>query len=402
MLIKKRKIPIILFLSIAVFSLYSGRDVASGEKKPSLSGEKEKLKSLDKKAKKSKELILRQEEKERSIMKELNKIDRSLDKREKELAIYESNLAQNQKKKERTKLEIRELEKEIERSLDHLKGRLRAIYKSGGMGMIRVIFSSRSISDLLQSMAMMRYIARQDTGILDALREKSNVCRKKSEELEQYERRIKLYKERAIKEKESLEKQKKERRALLDSVRKDKTRQVALLKDLEKRSEALRKRIENWASGSASSGDFPKMKGSLIWPVMGKVLIPFGLQHDSGLDRKILNNGIDIRASFGSDILSVGSGKVLYAGWFLGYGKLVIIDHGKGYSSIYAHASEIFVREGQSVKAGDRIAAVGDTDSIRGPELYFEIRYKGRPQDPFLWLGERQQKTKVVKEKGLP
>lgn len=398
----KGKILLILVISIIFFNLYPGGDGASGEKNPSISGEKEKLRSIDKKAKKSKEFIQRQEEKERSIMKQLNKIDRDLDKREKELEIYESNLAQNQKKKEKTKIQIQELEKEIERSLDHLKGRLRAIYKSGGMGIIKVIFSSRSITDLLQSMAMMRYIARYDTGILDALREKSNICRKKSEELEQYERRIKLYKENAIKGKESLEKQKKERRSLLDSVRRDKKRQVALLKDLEKRSEDLRKRIENWTVDSSASGDFPKMKGSLIWPVIGKVLIPFGLQHDSRLDRKILNNGIDIRSSFGSDILSVGSGKILYAGWFLGYGKLVIIDHGKGYSTIYAHASEIFVREGQLVKAGERIAAVGDTDSIRGPELYFEIRYKGRPQDPVLWLGRRPPKMRVVKERGLP
>ena len=84
-----------------------------------------------------------------------------------------------------------------------------------------------------------------------------------------------------------------------------------------------------------------------------------------------------------------GSGKILYAGWFLGYGKLVIIDHGKGYNTIYAHASEIFVREGQLVKAGDRIAAVGDTDSIRGTELYFEMRYKGRTHNTILWLDRK-------------
>jgi septal ring factor EnvC (AmiA/AmiB activator) len=399
---RKRKILLILIIGITFFNLCPGVNGARGEKKPSLSGEKEKLRSLDKKSKKSKESILRQEEKERSIMKQLNKIDRDLDKREKELSIYEANLAQNQKKKEKTKVQIRELEKEMERSLDCLKGRLRAIYKSGGMGIIKVIFSARSISNLLQSMTMMRYIAHYDTRTLDALRKKSNIYRKKSEELEQYERRIDLYKKRAINEKESLKEQKKERRLFLDSVRKDKTRQVALLKDLEKRSEELRRRIENWTVVSATSGDFPKMKGCLIWPVKGKILIPFGLQHDSRLDRKILNNGIDIQAPFGSDILSVGTGKILYAGWFLGYGKLVIIDHGKGYSTIYAHASEIFVREGQLVKAGDRIAAVGDTDSIRGPELYFEIRYKGRPHDPILWLDRRQRKMRVVKEKGLP
>ena len=395
---RKIKILPLLIVLIAFFHLCPGRNDAVGENSSSLSMEKEKLRSLDSEAKKSKEAIRKQEDKEHSIMKELNKIDRDLDKREKELAIYESNLARNQKKKEKTMVQIQELEKEMERGLNLLKGRLRSIYKSGGMGLVKVLFSSRSIGNLLQSMTMMRYIAQYDTRTLDLLREKSNICREKRDELEQYERRIGLYRERTIKEKGSLERQKRERISLLDSVKKDKIRQMALLKDLEKRSEALRRRIENWAVGSPASGDFPKMKGCLPWPAKGKVLIPFGLQHDSRLNRKLLNNGIDIRAPVGCDIMSVSSGKVLYAGWFLGYGKLVIIDHGKGYSTIYAHASEIFVREGQQVKAGEKIATVGDTDSIRGPELYFEIRYNGYPYDPIIWLDRRERKTRVVKD----
>jgi len=251
-------------------------------------------------------------------------------------------------------------------------------------------------------MALMRFVARSDAEILKQLRDKQTVYLKKKEALNEYQSKVNLYKKRALQEKDLLEREKRERRRLLASVKQDKDKQASLLKDLERRSKELHKIIENWATRSYSSGEFGKMKGVLIWPVKGNLLVPFGLRYDKGLNRKIVNNGIHIRATLGSDILSVASGRVIYAGWFWGYGKLIIIDHGSGYNTIYAHASELFVREGERIEGGGRIAAVGDTDSMLGSELYFEIRFKGRPLDPALWLDRNKDKNRLGKKKGLP
>jgi septal ring factor EnvC (AmiA/AmiB activator) len=80
---------------------------------------------------------------------------------------------------------------------------------------------------------------------------------------------------------------------------------------------------------------------------------------------------------------------VIYADWFKGYGHLIILDHGGGYFTLYAHASEIQARLGDSVSRGQVIGKVGDTGSLEGAQLYFELRHKGKPQDPLAWLQPR-------------
>lgn len=379
-----------LLVGMALILLWPGPFMAQGEKSGLiLSGEQKELKKLKKEVLKTKETIQRQKERERSILSRLNKIDKDLDKRRKEIEIYEFNLTKAKKKREDIKAQIGEKEKEIKRNLTQLKGRLRAIYKSGGVGFLRVVFSARSLSEILQSVTLMRYIAGYDARLLEKLRQDREVYLEKGNEFKEYQNRVNLYKESALKEKAALIKQQGERKSLLESVRKDSTKQVSLLKDMERRSEDLRKIIESGAwSGAAAS--LKALKGRLIWPANGKVLVPFGTHYDPVLNRKILNNGVDIKAPFGSDVLSIAPGKVLYADWFCGYGKLIIIDHGLGYNSIYAHALELFVHEGQMVKEGEKVAAVGDTDSIRGPELYFEIRFKGRPMNPVVWLSRKK------------
>jgi septal ring factor EnvC (AmiA/AmiB activator) len=101
------------------------------------------------------------------------------------------------------------------------------------------------------------------------------------------------------------------------------------------------------------------------------------------------NSGIQIQAAEGTPIHAVASGVVKFADWFKGYGKLVILDHGRGYYSLYAQASNLNVSEGQSVAKGQVLGSVGDTDSLVGSSLYFEIRKNGVPQDPLHWLKYR-------------
>jgi murein DD-endopeptidase MepM/ murein hydrolase activator NlpD len=100
-------------------------------------------------------------------------------------------------------------------------------------------------------------------------------------------------------------------------------------------------------------------------------------------------NGVDIEAAEGTGVDAVLAGQVVYTGWFKGYGNLIILDHGDELFTLYAHVSEIHVKEGDSVRQGQRIGSVGDTGSLAGPRLYFEVRYRGKPQDPEQWLRQR-------------
>jgi septal ring factor EnvC (AmiA/AmiB activator) len=85
----------------------------------------------------------------------------------------------------------------------------------------------------------------------------------------------------------------------------------------------------------------------------------------------------------------VYAGHVVFTGWFKGYGNLIILDHGGDYYTLYAHVAEILVKEGDDVRQGQRIGTVGDTGSLAGPRLYFEVRHGGKPQDPSDWLRQR-------------
>jgi septal ring factor EnvC (AmiA/AmiB activator) len=85
----------------------------------------------------------------------------------------------------------------------------------------------------------------------------------------------------------------------------------------------------------------------------------------------------------------VAPGRVVYAGWFRGYGNLVIVDHGEGYHTLAAHLASMSTAMGEEVGAGALLGTVGDTGSMRGPSLYFEVRERGRPVDPLAWLAPR-------------
>jgi septal ring factor EnvC (AmiA/AmiB activator) len=97
-------------------------------------------------------------------------------------------------------------------------------------------------------------------------------------------------------------------------------------------------------------------------------------------------SGIDIKSERGEPVQAVFAGKVLFADWFKGYGNMLIIDHGNSYCTLYANVEELFKQKGDAVESGEVIATVGDSGSLSGPGLYFEVRHHGKPEDPQLWL----------------
>jgi septal ring factor EnvC (AmiA/AmiB activator) len=194
------------------------------------------------------------------------------------------------------------------------------------------------------------------------------------------------------------------RRALLAEVRDDRAtheRMVAELEDAGRRLEVLvrtlsRRAVRAVAVRPVEPGGPPSpavglgaLRGQLPWPTDGRIVAGFGRQVHPRFGTETFRRGIDIEAEEGATIRAVYAGTVLYRGWLKGYGNLIILDHGSGYYTLYAHASELLVGEGEGVRAGQAIARVGETGSLEGPRLYFEVRYEGRPEDPAGWLRRR-------------
>jgi murein hydrolase activator len=162
-------------------------------------------------------------------------------------------------------------------------------------------------------------------------------------------------------------------------------RQAAVI--LDNTIAALRTKIDEAGATKFTSGkSFHTFKGLLNVPVNGTITTQFGSYKDKRLNLERFNSGILVRADRGEPIYAVKDGLILYAGWFKGYGKMIIIDHGQHYYTVYAHAEELFKDKGDSVESGEVIATVGDSGSISGPELYFEVRHYGKPVDPLEWI----------------
>ena len=152
----------------------------------------------------------------------------------------------------------------------------------------------------------------------------------------------------------------------------------------------LRKIVEEEYSLPFAFVPLYEKKGKLPWPIQGRIITAFGLQKHPRFNTITLNNGIEIAPKKEKAIIqSVHPGRVVYADVFEGYGNLIIIDHGMAYYSLYGHCSEFLVAKGDAVKAGQPVALVGDSGSLNGECLYFELRFKTRALDPLQWLKGR-------------
>src|SRR5437016_4174793 len=163
----------------------------------------------------------------------------------------------------------------------------------------------------------------------------------------------------------------------------------AFIQELQDKQRKLAKAPPPKARVEPPGVGFGSLRGRLPWPTAGRIVVPFGAQVHPRFGTRTFRNGVDIEAAEGTDVTAVYGGHVIYTGWFKGYGNLIIVDHGTEYYTLYAHIAEIEVKEGEDVRQGQRIGTVGDTASLAGPRLYFEVRYQGKPQNPVEWLGHR-------------
>jgi murein DD-endopeptidase MepM/ murein hydrolase activator NlpD len=172
-----------------------------------------------------------------------------------------------------------------------------------------------------------------------------------------------------------------EAQALLDRIRNEIAGYEQHKNSLEEDAARLQREL---ASRQSTGGSNP---GVLAWPVAGAVSSPFGYRIHPIFGTRKLHTGIDISASSGTPIKAAGSGVVLIAGPYGGYGNAVVVDHGGGLATLYAHQSTLAVSNGQKVDAGQIIGYVGCSGFCTGPHLHFETRENGVPVDPMKYLG---------------
>ena len=170
----------------------------------------------------------------------------------------------------------------------------------------------------------------------------------------------------------------------LRALRRDRAARLALRREQRAAVAQLGATIED--NAGATAGSFAGRHGALPWPAEGAVRRSFGQRVELTFGTATAHNGLDIAAPAGAPVQAVAPGRVVWADWLRGFGQVVIVEHGDGYHAIFAHLSRTQVARGERVAARQRLGLVGDTGSLRGTVLYFEIRRRGVPQDPLPWL----------------
>ncbi len=334
----------------------------------------EKLEQDRDRAKQKKDSVLARE---KSVLTELKDIEKGLTAREKELRIYEHNLARCEKEIKQLNEALTEVEGHAKQTRTLMAKRLRAMYKfsyqEGQVSYLKLLLGAENISDLTTRYKYMSAIAAGDRKLLEKASAEKTEIELKKEQIEARKKRIFNYQAGAKRTKGIIDRRRQKRQETLGNLRRSREGLTKTLAELERavsEKESLIARLRDSSTTEVyeNIADLGKERGKLPWPVSGKTI------KNSAPSMK----GVTIQAEYGTNIRCIAGGAVEYAQWFdgVGFGQMVIIDHGNGYRTLYAHASELLVEKGDKVKAGDPIARVGDTGSLNGFVLYFEL-WKG-------------------------
>ncbi len=275
-----------------------------------------------------------------------------------------------------------------------LENRLRYIYKFGQMNSLDVLFSSYTFADAITRIKYLTLIAKLDERVFEEYKNLSDSLKVYKSTLESNAQQLSVLEEQATSELASVEKDKIEKKQLLRDIRRKRSKQRKLERELiasRRRLQRIIQKLERERKSQAvtTKSYFGKLKGKLPWPVMGRVISRYGTKRHPKYHTATKNNGIDIKAPYNTPVAAVSYGEVAYADKFLGYGNVVLIDHYGGYYTLYAHLASIDVNIKDKVYQGEIIGRVGDTGSLEGPILHFEIRVKGKTVNPLNWLSRK-------------
>lgn len=282
----------------------------------------------------------------------------------------------------------------VERDLSYrqfiLARRIRETYKRGRYQRVSVLVSARDVQDLTRRVRFLLAMAGEDRRQARAVAARRAEAAERKAELDLEKANLDELAQIATDERRDLLDTKNSRAGALARIRGDKESYAKLIAKLEGDKSELEQLLAGKTSRTVTgkvkkrTGKAPPV-GSVRMPARGRLVREFGLE--KGMYGTVTRNeGIDIAAPAGTEIQSVLAGRVIFADWFRSYGQMVIIDHGRGFVTIYAHCSKILVEKDSAVAEGQTIALVGDTGTLGETLLYFEARVDNKAIDPWSWL----------------
>jgi septal ring factor EnvC (AmiA/AmiB activator) len=344
----------------------------------------------------SRERVAIYEREQRGILETLEALDRSTLELRRSVASVERRAVEANTALASVESEVADLREREQVTQRAMAARAVALYRAGDAGPVAMLFSAGGIQDLLARVRTLQRLLDHDAELLErhrvesaALAEAETRARDALGNRDQVlvnlqERTAELVAERTVK------------RRLLSRLQRDRTSERSALVELEIAARALEETLASLdatqdAEPRRAAISFGSLRSRLKPPVVAPIAKRFGRVVDAEFHTTTFHKGVEFDAAMGTPVRAVAPGLVRLAGWFRGYGKIVIVDHGDEYFTVLGHLDEIRVEVGDNVDAHAVVGTVGDTGSLLGTRLYFEIRHGGEPQDPADWLATAGQ-----------
>ena len=344
--------------------------------------EQEKLKRIQDELKASQEKLIKTKEQQAEVLGKLVVINQELKQANRSLNKAKVKIQENESKIGELIVEQHRTENDLNTKSSKLELRVREAFKNGNLNYLDLLFDARSMSDFLSRLYFFEKIIVRDANLISGVREDLRTARSQQKALTGRTQEIKELVQVIAENKQKITVQAAEKQKALVDLKARESEEAAKVAELQKSSQELEGLIQKKVAERSRSGLKIQSTGEFIWPLQGRITLRFGAPHR--LQGR--HTGLDIAAPYGSPIVAADSGEIIFAGWWDGYGKAVVIDHGKGKATVYAHMSRIYPTVGAIVAKGQTIGLVGLTGYTTGPHCHFEVRINGVPKNPEKFL----------------
>ena len=268
---------------------------------------------------------------------------------------------------------------------EKLQQRIRQVFKNQRVGMFDLIFKAKDLSSMLDAIYFERIIIKKDYDDMVTLKTRALKLAKIRDDIAAQKQNLASTMNAIKSQKRSLQQEIAQNQNMINKLKNDRAAYERSERELARYSESLQSMLSAYSNSTVKSAT-----GGFLKPIGGKITSPFGWRVHPIFKSKSFHSGVDIAGPNGGGIKASNSGKVIYTGWYGGYGKVVIIDHGvingKPTTTLYAHMSSIKVSNGQNVTKGQIIGLEGTTGYSTGPHCHFEVRINGKPNNPMNYI----------------
>lgn len=384
-----RVIGVVMLIAVLIFTVAAAKKTSrsKGSIDSQIAAEEKKRSDLAKQAQSYRDQVRKMGRKVDSLLTQVNTLQQDESLAQQELTVLELQSEKIQENIEVLDSYMKEEQVKINELSGKMSERILDMYKYGETGRMRTLFASRSVFEAVENAYLLKCVNQRDEDILSQLQERVQNMDLSRRTMDDQQLRLKEKTQAVEEQRDKYNQSIKDTNRFISSLRKQKALAEKAAQEAEEAQKAAgamiaelqRKRARSFIPATGQGSKFD-------WPVRGVLASPFGNRIHPILKRKILHAGIDIAASNGTAVKTAAPGEVIYNGWLRGYGRVVVVDHGHGFSTLYAHLSASLVQEGQIVRTGAVIARVGKTGNVTGYHLHFEVRQYGTPVNPIKYL----------------